>query len=137
MDALIDESKKHWEKKNHSYSLFASAKSLGKKENCYYKKVLLKGGEIGAGGAILQKVRFPKGLKINPHFHRKQTEIFYVSGGSAVIEINGRKYKADERKMFIVRPDDLHSIDNSKGKEDFEIVVFKVNEPEDENDFFE
>ena len=119
MGALIDESKKPWEKKSQGY----------------YKKVLLKGKEIGAEGAVFQKVRFPKGVKIGAHFHRKQTEIFYVSKGSAVIEINGKKYKAEIGKSFIIKPNDQHAIDNSKGGEDFEMAIFKVNEPE-ENDFF-
>lgn len=120
MENLIDESRKEWEKKKQGY----------------YKKVLLKGKDIGAEGAIFQIVRFPKGLKIGPHYHKKQTEIFYVSKGNALLEINGKKYSAKIGSSFLIKPNDLHAIDNSKGKEDFEMAIFKVNEPE-ENDFFE
>jgi quercetin dioxygenase-like cupin family protein len=106
------------------------------KKQGYFKNVLLKGKEIGEDGTVFQKVRFPSGLKIGPHYHKKQTEIFYVTKGNAILEIAGEKFKANTGKAFIVKPGDFHLIDNTNGKEDFEMIIFKINEPR-ENDFFE
>ena len=56
--------------------------------------------------------------------------------GTAVLTVNKKDYSAEPGKSFIFRPNDLHLIDNSKSQEEFEVIIFKVNEPK-ENDFFE
>ncbi len=107
-----------------------------KKDQGYCKKILLNEKEIGEEGTAYLRVRFPAGLKIGPHYHKKQTEILYVTKGNAVLTVNKKDYSAEPGKSFIFRHKDLHLIDNSKSQEEFEVIIFKVNEPR-ENDFFE
>lgn len=105
------------------------------KEQGYRKKILLDEKGIGVNGAVFQIVEFPVGVKIKPHFHKKQTEVFYVLEGEAMLCIGGECTKAKPGMTFLCKPGEKHSVEN-EGNNAFRMIVVKWNEPK-ELDYFE
>jgi uncharacterized cupin superfamily protein len=91
---------------------------------------------------LLQVVTIPLHTRQRMHSHEKQTEVFYILEGEATITINGVDYLARPGDAFTrgcgtVRPamctTNVHNLWN-KTKGDFELLVFKINLPEEGED---
>lgn len=90
-----------------------------------YKKRIL-GGEVEMGrGNIVQIVNIGPGQEVKPHYHARQTELFYILRGTAHLSIAEKKFEAKAGDVHLCRPTDVHSVKNA-GSEDFEILVFKT-----------
>ena len=98
-------------------------------EEDYTKTIIFSADDFEEEGHLLQVVTVPPRTKQRLHFHREQTEVFYVLEGQAVIELAGEEFLARPGDAFICSPGDRHSLWN-RSDEDFRLVVFKINMPE-------
>jgi len=94
----------------------------------YSKRVIFIPEDFQKEGHLLQVVTIPPKTKQRPHFHRKQTEVFYILKGEAYIYINNKEYLAKPGDAFICSPGDKHNLWNQTDK-DFKLVVFKNDFP--------
>lgn len=101
--------------------------------NDYSKKILLNLNDFKEKGHLLQVVTIPPQTKQRMHSHSKQTEVFYILKGETVITINNQDFLAKPGDSFICEPGDIHNLWNKTDK-DFELVVFKINYPEGDED---
>ncbi len=90
----------------------------------YKKRILAGETELGRGN-IVQIVRIGPGQEVKPHYHRQQTEFFYILRGEARLSIGGEEYQAKAGDRYLCRPNDMHSVKN-RGAEDFELLVVKT-----------
>jgi quercetin dioxygenase-like cupin family protein len=95
----------------------------------YQKKRLLAGDILPKKVDLVQEVRFSKGSSVPLHYHRVQTEIFYVLGRGS-ININGRDIAAEPGDIIVCEPGDVHG--NPRIDEDFGFLVMKVDYREDD-----
>lgn len=92
-----------------------------------------------AKGFELSKDCFTQIVEVKPkkevgrHYHEKQTEIFAILSGEAILGIGERVYNARAGDVFICKPGDRHWVKNYSN-EPFRILVFKYNYAE--NDIF-
>jgi len=106
-------------------------------EEDYTKTIIFSADDFEDEGHLLQVVTVPPRTKQRLHFHREQTEVFYVLEGQAVIELAGEGFLARPGDAFICTPGDRHSLWN-QSDEGFRLVVFKINIPEeDDTDWME
>lgn len=97
----------------------------------YMKNVPFDEIDLNQKGAKFQIVRFLPKTRIEPHYHKKVYEIFYVRSGEGVIFFNGEKHDAKKDDFFLCQPNDVHEIINDSDEE-FVLLIFKTNEdPED------
>jgi len=101
-------------------------------EKDYSKTIIFSSDDFEAPGHLLQVVTVSPHTKQRLHLHRQQTEVFYVLEGQAAIEIGGEEFTAQPGDAFICSPGDKHSLWNQSG-EDFRLVVFKINKPEEDD----
>ena len=94
----------------------------------YVKNVPFDEKDLKCKGSKFQIVKFKPGVKIEPHFHKKTYEIFYIHSGNGVLKINNKKYRCKPDDFFLCEPGDLHEFLNDT-KKDFVILIFKTNEP--------
>jgi len=97
-------------------------------EEDYAKTIIFSADDFEDEGHLLQVVTVPPRTRQRLHFHREQTEVFYVLQGQAVIELAGEEFLARPGDGFICCPGDHHSLWN-RLDEDFRLVVFKINTP--------
>lgn len=91
-----------------------------------YRKRLLARGELGEG-VVVQLVQVPPGKRVGEHYHRHQTEFYYILRGSAELRIGGEVYRAGRGEAYVCLPGEVHSVDNRSGGEPFELLVLKLN----------
>jgi len=107
------------------------------REKDYSKRVIFSSDDFREPGHLLQVVTIPPRTRQRLHFHREQTEVFYIVEGEAAISINERDYQARPDDAFICSPGDRHSLWN-QSDEGFKVLVFKINKPEeDDTDWLE
>jgi len=99
----------------------------------YRKKIIFSLNDFLEKGHLLQIVTMSANTKQRLHSHNKQTEIFYILEGEAVIIINGVDYPAKAGDAFICTSGDIHNLWNKSNKE-FKLLVFKINLPENGED---
>ena len=103
----------------------------------YAKTIIFSPDDFEDAGHLLQVVTVPPRTKQRLHFHREQTEVFYVLEGQAVIELAGDELSARPGDAFVCSPGDRHSLWN-QSDEGFRLVVFKIKIPEeDDTDWME
>jgi mannose-6-phosphate isomerase-like protein (cupin superfamily) len=90
----------------------------------YKKRILARETELGRGNTV-QIVRIGPGQEVKPHYHKQQTELFYILGGEALLSIAEKEFKAGPGDVYLCRPTDVHAVKNS-GTEDFELLVVKT-----------
>ena len=95
----------------------------------YKKQIVFDGKSLACNGAKFQIVKFLPNTSIEPHYHKKAVEIFYIKEGEATIKINGKPFRCKADDIMLVEPHDSHEIINDSGK-DFVILIFKTNEAE-------
>jgi quercetin dioxygenase-like cupin family protein len=91
----------------------------------YRKKILAGEDELGEGN-IVQVVEIGPRAKVKPHYHKVQTEFFYIMKGKAKLSIGGENFEAQEGEYYLCKPGDMHSVENDS-EDVFEIMVFKTN----------
>src|SRR4030042_251051 len=101
-------------------------------EEDYTKTIIFSADDFEEEGHLLQVVTVPPRTKQRLHFHREQTEVFYVLEGQAVIELAGEEFLARPGAAFICSPGARHSLWN-RSDEDFRLVVFKISLPEEDD----
>jgi mannose-6-phosphate isomerase-like protein (cupin superfamily) len=99
----------------------------------YRKKVIFSLDDFAEKGHLLQVVTIPPDTRQRRHYHGRQTEVFYILEGEAIITINDLEYPAKPGDAFICSPGDVHSLWNQTNQE-FQLVVFKINLPEGDED---
>jgi quercetin dioxygenase-like cupin family protein len=99
----------------------------------YTKKIIFSLDDFEEKGHLLQVVTIPPDTRQRSHSHQVQTEVFYILEGEATITINALDYLARPGDAFICSPGDVHNLWNQT-KEDFRLVVFKINLPEEGKD---
>jgi len=97
----------------------------------YDKNVVYDENDFKAKGTKFQIIKFPPGKKVDPHFHEKQVEVFYVVAGQGTIKINGTDYRCQPNDFFLIERGDTHQIINDSD-EDFIILVFRTNDTKDD-----
>jgi len=97
----------------------------------YKKRILAGESELGKG-SLVQVVRIGPGQEVRPHHHKLQTEFFYILKGTAILSIAKNENQALAGDTYLCRPNDMHFVKN-KGKEDFELIVFKTNFTENDS----
>lgn len=112
------------------YKPWNSGETIREKE--YSKRVIFSSDDFREPGQLLQVVTIPPRTRQRLHFHREQTEVFYIVEGEAVISINERDYQARPGDAFICSAGDRHSLWNRSDK-DFRVVVFKINKPDQDD----
>ncbi len=98
----------------------------------YRKKVLYDEEDLGMDGTKVQVVEIESGNKVEPHYHKKQTEVFSIQNGEAVMGIGEEEYLAQEGDVLICKPGDLHYTKNDSS-ETFRLIVFKTNYEEEDS----
>jgi mannose-6-phosphate isomerase-like protein (cupin superfamily) len=105
----------------------------------YRKKVIFSLDDFDEKGHLLQVVTVPPVTRQRMHSHGQQTEVFYILEGEATITINEVDYLAKPGDAFthVLRgsPGDVHNLWN-KTNNDFKLVVFKINMPEEGEDTY-
>jgi len=107
------------------------------REKDYSKRVIFSSDDFREPGQLLQVVTIPPRTRQRLHFHREQTEVFYIVEGEGLISVSGREFLAGPGDAFICSPGDTHSLWN-QSDEGFKVLVFKINKPEeDDTDWLE
>ena len=99
----------------------------------YRKRIIFSLEDFDEKGHLLQVVTIPAHTRQRLHYHEKQTEVFYILGGDAILTINAVGTPARPGDAFICSPGDVHSVWNKTDRE-FKLVVFKINLPEEGED---
>ena len=76
-------------------------------------------------------MKFKPHTSIEPHYHKKTCEIFYIRDGSGVLKLNNKEFRCKPDDFFLCEPGDMHEFMNDTD-DDFVILIFKTNE-EDED----
>lgn len=92
----------------------------------YSKKVMLTPDMLRKPGLLVQSLRIKPQKSVGPHYHRKQTEIFYFLNVNGVFEINGKAVPLSSGDALVVEPNDVHATWNNSS-EDFLYVAFKFD----------
>jgi quercetin dioxygenase-like cupin family protein len=95
----------------------------------YSKRKLLGNEFLPQRIDLLQEVRFKKGDTVPPHYHRVQTEIFYVLAKGS-ITIDGHKVDAGPGDMIVCEPGEVHGM--PLVEDDFGFLVMKIDYREDD-----
>ncbi|MFO7661550.1 MAG: cupin domain-containing protein [Chloroflexota bacterium] len=95
----------------------------------YRKNRLLSASELKQPGALLQLVSVPPGSSIPPHAHHTSIEVYVVTRGECVLEVDGRTSVMRPGDIILMEPGDVHALAN-RGEEPFELLVFKTNATE-------
>jgi quercetin dioxygenase-like cupin family protein len=99
----------------------------------YSKEIIFDVNDLPGNGHMLQTVIIPPNTKQRNHSHDVQTEIFYILRGECSIFINEKEYIAKPGDSFVCEQGDEHYLWN-KSDEEFELVVFKIDRPQDNED---
>jgi len=67
-------------------------------------------------------IRIPAGVAVRPHYHKVIEEIYFVTGGSGVMIINGREQRIGVGDAVVIRPGERHSVRNDT-KDDLRMIV--------------
>ena len=94
----------------------------------YSKRIIFSTKDFKEKGHFLQVVTIPAKTKQRLHFHKKQTEVYYVLEGEALLDMKEKEFLAKPGDAFICGPGDKHRVWNKSDK-DFKLVVFKINLP--------
>lgn len=59
----------------------------------------------------------PAGVKVKPHYHEVIEEIYFVSGGSGIMWLDGKEKKVVKGDAIVIQPGERHSIHNNTDQE--------------------
>lgn len=101
-----------------------------KKRFSYTKHVIYDEKDFKKKGMKFQVVKFVPGESIKPHYHKVQTEVFYIAEGKGVVKLNGEEHTLEVGDFFLCEKGDTHEFINNSN-EDLMVLVFRVDEPPD------
>ena len=78
----------------------------------YVKNVPFDENDLKCKGARFQVVKFEPHTSIEPHYHKRTTEIFYIREGNGKIMLNKEQYDCRTDTFFLCEPGDVHSFIN-------------------------
>jgi quercetin dioxygenase-like cupin family protein len=90
----------------------------------YFKRKLLGDELFPLSIDMLQENRFKKGESVPAHYHKVQTEIFYVLAPGK-ITISDETIEVNKSDIVVCEPGEVHSIPTVK--EEFGFLVLKVD----------
>ena len=64
----------------------------------------------------------PAGVKVKPHYHKEIEEIYFVSGGSGIMWLDGKEKKVVKGDAIVIQPGERHSIHNNT-EEELRLIV--------------
>ena len=96
----------------------------------YVKDVPFNEKQLNCKGSKFQVVKFKPGKSIKPHYHKKTYEIFFIESGNGLLRFNNQEFRCKKGDFYLCEPFDKHEFINDT-KEDFVILIFKTNEEED------
>jgi mannose-6-phosphate isomerase-like protein (cupin superfamily) len=67
-------------------------------------------------------IRIPAGVAVRPHYHKVIEEIYFVTGGSGIMVIDGREQRIGVGDAVVIRPGERHSVRNDTGA-DLRMIV--------------
>lgn len=100
----------------------------------YEKRKMLEGAGVQGSFSYIQEVRFRDGESVSPHFHHKQTEIFYfLEKGSLIMK--GENLDLQAGDIVVCEPSDVHEV--PPVEKEFSILVIKLDHEEDDTTWME
>ncbi len=102
-----------------------------KERYTYLKDVPFDEKDMKCKGAKFQIVKFLPHTSVEPHYHKKTIEIFYVQSGIGIIILNNKEFQCKPGDFFLCEPGDVHEFVNDTDEE-FIILIFKTNETEED-----
>jgi quercetin dioxygenase-like cupin family protein len=95
----------------------------------YQKRILLSAEILPKEVSLVQEVRFHRGESIPPHYHKTQTEIFFVLAKGS-ITIDGQRIDFEAGDMVVCEPGEVHGM--PLVEEDFGFLVLKIDYRDDD-----
>jgi quercetin dioxygenase-like cupin family protein len=96
------------------------------KSKNYYKKILFSEEDLKSKGNIVQIVKVDGKTNIEPHYHKKTSEVFFVLKGNGIIFVGKDKQKRKIGDVIFCEPGEIHGVINDMDEE-FVWLVFKIN----------
>lgn len=95
----------------------------------YRKRKLRLDGVLPQKVDFIQEVRFKKGATVPPHYHRTQTEVFFVLAKGS-ITIDGVRIDAEAGDVIVCGPGEVHGM--PLVEDDFGFMVMKIDYKDDD-----
>ena len=92
----------------------------------YFKKVLLEADNLSAGNFVMQEVKMKPGTRANKHYHKKQTELFYIINNNGNFIVGDENIKLEAGDLLLVNVGEKHTVANNS-KEEFIFLAIKLN----------
>lgn len=96
----------------------------------HQKAILFNEADFASKGTKFQVIKIQPGGKIEPHYHKVRTEVFYVLRGKGLITLGEERLESVANDYMICKPGTVHAFENN-GDQDFIIAVFRTNDPGD------
>ncbi|HID42167.1 MAG TPA: cupin domain-containing protein [Archaeoglobaceae archaeon] len=81
--------------------------------------------------SFVQIVEIKPDSEVKKHYHRKQTEVFSILSGRAILGIGNSEWEAKEGDIYLCRPGSTHWVVN-RGDKPFKLFVFKYGWEKDD-----
>jgi len=98
----------------------------------YKKEIIFSPSDFVRPEFLLQILTIPPNTKQRLHFHKKQTEVYFVLEGKALVYVDKREFTAYPGDAFMSGPHEMHYLWNQSNKE-FKLAVFKFDIPKEED----
>ncbi|MFW6185652.1 MAG: cupin domain-containing protein [Halobacteriota archaeon] len=89
-----------------------------------------------ASDSYVQIVEVKPNSTVGKHYHKKQTEVYSIRSGNAVLGIDDEEWDARSGDIFLCQPMSKHWVINNS-EEPFHLLVFKYNWVEDDTVWLE
>ena len=96
----------------------------------HQKALLFTEDELHSKGAKFQVIKISPGGRIEPHYHKVRTEVFYVLQGEGTITLGADHMPCQVHDFMICEAPTVHAFKNDSDK-DFIVAVFRTNDPGD------
>jgi len=97
----------------------------------YSKKILFTEEDLKSKGIALDIVKSKSGEIVQPHYHKKRKEIFYVLKGNAILWVGNDKSRRKPGDIILCEPGEMHGVINDTDEE-FIWLNFKINAMKDD-----
>jgi len=74
--------------------------------------------------SYVQLVQVKANSEVKEHYHKRQTEVFAIRRGNAVLGIGDMSWVAGKGDIYLCKPGEVHRVIN-ESEEPFELLVFK------------
>jgi quercetin dioxygenase-like cupin family protein len=76
--------------------------------------------------SLVQIVEIKAKARVGKHYHKAQTEVFYIMEGKGTLGLGERGYLAERGDLFLCKPNSVHWVVNGS-ESPLRILVFKYN----------